>query len=99
MELGLLSKEEILTMKALRLQRKQVTPALLNRSTFNPEEWLISQTRFSMASNALPLRKICPVMAAQQSDSPRDYLHRIDTLDIGVRNVELLEQFWECLSD
>jgi hypothetical protein len=26
-------------------------------------------------------------MAAQQSDSQRDYLHRIDTLDIGVRNL------------
>jgi hypothetical protein len=32
--------------------------------------------------------KICPVMAAQQSDSLNEIiLHRIDTLDIGVRNL------------
>jgi class 3 adenylate cyclase len=91
MELGLLSKEEIttMTMKALGLQRKQVTPDLLN------EVYIQSGGIAHFANEILDgikhrstSEKICPVMAAQQSDSLNEIiLHRIDTLDICVRNL------------
>jgi class 3 adenylate cyclase len=91
MELGLLSKEDILTMtmKALGLQRKQVTPELLN------EVYIQSGGMAHFANEILDgikhrstSKKICPEMAAQQSDSLNEIiLHRIDTLDISVRNL------------
>jgi class 3 adenylate cyclase len=91
MKLGLLSKDEILTMtmKALGLQRKQVTPELLN------EVYIQSGGMAHFANEILDgikhrstSEKICPVMAAQESDSLHEIiLHRIDTLDINVRNL------------
>jgi class 3 adenylate cyclase len=90
-ELGLLSKEDIvtMTMKTLGLQRKQVTPELLN------EVYIQSGGMAHFANEILDgikhrsnSEKICPEMVAQQSDSLNEIiLHRIDTLDMNVRNL------------